>query len=426
MRRLVLWFLLLLLCTPAHASVAGFRIVTTLINAPNPIADFDSARLNQTGFGTYSRLGVVNYAPLAGGLVQYPADTPPAEPFRGVLLEGAGNNLVTCVKQNPSSLTGVNKGTGSHTLSWVDDSANLLASGAASYGPKVYLVNNTGQASIAVTGLTGTNATTNKHTLSIFARGSGSIRLSLNGNNPSAWMTLSNTYQRFTLEGYTPTATGQNFWLEVSAGGNCYWIMPNLLEGNIATTLIGGASGTTARSSSGSDTSNTGVQKTISSEIEAALTGANNKGVLLQQVFIPWSLSQLDASATVSILTPTNSAASFLYINNGLLKLRDGTNTASVSLPATAGYYTYIVEWSAAQHKMRCGVFSLASRTTQFGAWATYTGSFPIYTVTKRLRWCYGLGSVPLYVGKAGLFDQDPWAMSDSDAQDLTEALYFM
>jgi hypothetical protein len=167
----------------------------------------------------------------SGAWVAFAADAPRITE-RGLLIETAITNKVTCENANPTVTTGLTtNGDVAAVLSVVSDTAALAAAGldAICTAGNVFELDNTlgvGTAGAVTTGMTGN---TNPHTVSLYARmvsGTGTLRFI--GADQGDLSTSG--YARAAAEGLTPTANTSVFGLRVAAGAKVRFILLQMEE----------------------------------------------------------------------------------------------------------------------------------------------------------------------------------------------------
>lgn len=172
----------------------------------------------------------------------------PLQNVKGFIREDQSTNKCANASNiNPVDFTGVTTldlGTGA-TFTIVDDTAELLAAGLAEqcHG-NVYRV--TGGDTAALVTFNGQVGNTNPHTVSVWARGSGTNnRIGITGQVDEI---ISNTssYQRFEAV-RTPTASTNQMSVFVNAGNTLYFILNQLEEHGYATSEIPVAGASTQR-----------------------------------------------------------------------------------------------------------------------------------------------------------------------------------
>lgn len=166
----------------------------------------------------------------------------------GLYLESAKTNKVAIQNVNPSSLTGLTKsGDAAAVLSIVDDSAQLSDAGLlgiCTSGTVFKLDNSLGVANSQVlfAGMTGNTAV---HVVSMYVRGSGTVRFGLSVGFatavtvPAAWTRL------FTSR--AASASTNTSGMIVPAGSVVYFILQQLGEGSAPTSVIPTAGTAVAR-----------------------------------------------------------------------------------------------------------------------------------------------------------------------------------
>jgi hypothetical protein len=160
--------------------------------------------------------------------------------FKRTALWCASTNKVTCRKANPTDTTNLTKsGDAAATLAVVDDSAELAAAGLSSIctSGKVYKLDNSGGSAAAYVYIGGGVGNTNKHSISCFARGSGTGEIGL-GTTTRTPVTFTGGYRVITDENRTPPSEGSGWIIVADAGAVVYFILPQLEEGAFCTPPI--------------------------------------------------------------------------------------------------------------------------------------------------------------------------------------------
>lgn len=142
--------------------------------------------------------------------------------------EGARTNKCTNYNANPTDLTGVFV-QGAGTVELVDDSIELAAAGLSSplVNGSVFKVTIPEFLSVVVSGEVGN---TNAHTLSVYIRGSGTMRFRLVGASASlGYSPVPASYERLSSQ-EMPTGATQPFGIQAGAGGAVVYFILNQLE----------------------------------------------------------------------------------------------------------------------------------------------------------------------------------------------------
>jgi hypothetical protein len=139
-------------------------------------------------------------------------------------------NKCTCRKINPVDTTNLTKaGAATAVLSVVDDSIAIAAAGLDKLctSGKVYRLDNSGGATDAFVDFAGVTGNTNAHSVSIFARGSGTFRVYVQGAGLGP-VALSATYDIYKRENSVPGGTTSLLSMTIYAGSVVYFILPKL------------------------------------------------------------------------------------------------------------------------------------------------------------------------------------------------------
>jgi hypothetical protein len=246
-------------------------------------------------------------------------------------------NKITAVKANPVDTTNLTKaGDAASVLSVVDDSAELALVGldAICSSGKVYKLDNTAGSGGAFVTITGNVDNTNKHSLQVFARSSGSDvsnLLRLNGGGSGSENIDSSGYVNYLVENDTPTSTTRRFEIRVTNGFSVYFILPGLYESPIAppSPIIGDDTAAaqtmseTVTSTPIADTKLVGNDESIQVSFSPSIVGIEQ-----------WLFSD----GTSGILLDASNNVNFT----------DGVNTATGTATIAAdGVYTVLVEKSS-------------------------------------------------------------------------------
>lgn len=159
----------------------------------------------------------------------------------GLYIEHEATNKCENYNVNPTDTTGViTAGTG--TVSVVDDVAELATAGLDEIctSGKVYKATATTGSTFVVYFLGNTN-NTNKHSVSLYARGEGGSgtcgRLALGGAElPIA--ESGESYERFKFEDLTPDGTGRKFTIAINGNRTLYFILNQLEEATKCSSVI--------------------------------------------------------------------------------------------------------------------------------------------------------------------------------------------
>jgi len=214
-----------------------FSLNNTRTASPAAIPGWSFSRTDTNGTATA--------LDLAGNVIQFATGVPRIT-NRGILVEEARTNKLTVRNATPVSATTNTIKTGDvlSVLTLETDTAALAAAGLSGVVGQVWRLNNTAGVSTATVAIDGVTGNVNNHTLSAYVRGTGDVRVRLNGVNITA-TPLTAAYVRRTTTS-TPPDSGNLFSIWVAAGGDCYFTLPQLEEGAFATSPIitTGAAGT--------------------------------------------------------------------------------------------------------------------------------------------------------------------------------------
>jgi hypothetical protein len=159
----------------------------------------------------------------------------------GLYIEHQAENKCENHNVNPTD-TSQTLDNGQGILSIVDDSAELASAGLDEIctSGNVYKAEATSGSTFIVYFLGNTN-NTNKHSMSLYARGEGASgtcgRLALGGSElPIA--EAGENYQRFKYEDLTPDGTGRKFTIAINGNSTLYFILNQLEEGSECTSVI--------------------------------------------------------------------------------------------------------------------------------------------------------------------------------------------
>ena len=159
----------------------------------------------------------------------------------GVLAEGAVQNKCTNYNANPDAgLTNLTKsGDAAAIMTRVADATELANAGldALCTDGNVIKLDNSGGAGTADITITGTVGNTNKHSLSVWWRGSGVGRIFTTGVAGSN-KTMQATYERVENTNITPAGAGAQMVIRANAGAVIYFILNQLEESPIVSSEI--------------------------------------------------------------------------------------------------------------------------------------------------------------------------------------------
>jgi hypothetical protein len=185
---------------------------------------------------SFSRTGAATAATAAGTLVAFATGTPRVTDL-GLLLETpARTNKISVYNANPPDLAGMVKtGDAAATVTRVSDTAALAAAGLSSVATsgQVWKLDNSGGTSTAVATASGSVGNTNPHSLSVWVRGSGSVRLRLSGVNSSVFAPGA-AYAWVTTLNVTPNSPGDQWSIWCATGSVAWFILPGLEEATSA------------------------------------------------------------------------------------------------------------------------------------------------------------------------------------------------
>ena len=163
-------------------------------------------------------------------------DGSPIVPTPKLLMEGASTNKTIAKTANPVDLTGVTKsGSFESILSIVNDSSELALSGLSNICTgNVYKLDNSGGTTNAYCTIAGDAGNTNKHTVSFYARGTllaPRLEAVSTGNTVSP-----STYTR--VQHSDNAKIESSAVVQVLPGGVAYFILPQLEESPVCTSVI--------------------------------------------------------------------------------------------------------------------------------------------------------------------------------------------
>jgi hypothetical protein len=214
-----------------------FRLNNTRSGAVAAIPGWSFSRTDTNGTATA--------LDLAGNVIQFATGVPRIT-NRGILVEEARTNKLTVRNATPVSATAnvTKTGDAAGVLTLENDTAALAAAGLTGVVGQVWRLNNTAGTTVAVATIDGATGNTNSHTLSAYVRGTGDVRVRLNGISNTATPLTAAYVRRTTTQ--TPPDSSNFFSIWVAAGGDCYFTLPQLEEGAFATSPIitTGAAGT--------------------------------------------------------------------------------------------------------------------------------------------------------------------------------------
>lgn len=298
----------------------------------------------------------------SSGVYESFATTVPAiQASLGFAIPEGRTNKCTNYNANPTDLTNVTKsGDAASTLSVVDDTAALLASGLQNIctSGKVYKLDNSAGSTEAFAAIEGTSGNTNAHSFGAFVRGSGGGRVLLSSGGAAAqnYPTLAATYQRVTAANKTPASTGQKMTCSATAGSVIYFILNQLEEGAFATSpiVVAGASATRAARVP----SITGPAATAFLNAKSLYAQTNSGlGISTGARIVDFGGTQLIGFSSTSVLRASNGT------NNADATLGSGSYTTRVK--GAAGF-----DASSITSKANGG-----SQATSANAWGTPSGT---------------------------------------------------
>jgi hypothetical protein len=243
---------------------------------------------------TFTRASAAQYINAAGKLAQAAVNAPrfghDAQGRKlGLLIEPAIVNKVTCFNANPTNTTGfTTSGTGS--LSVVNDAAELANAGLdliCTTG-NVFKAEATTSGAFTLT-VPGTTGNTNKHSASVYARGTGgatAATLAINAspvNIPSG-----GGYVRRKVDNITPSSSSQKINIVVQGNSTLYFILPQLEEFTVTTTPVITVGATGSRSADRAQVTNILSRKWFNV----------NKGYLICRYHLP-ALTTIDGYMAV-------------------------------------------------------------------------------------------------------------------------------
>lgn len=203
---------------------------------------------------TFTRASAATIINSAGKLVSMATNTPRFGHDRsgrklGLLIEPASVNKNTNYNANPTATTGfTTSGTG--TLSVVSDAAELANAGLELLctSGMVFKAQATTASTFTVE-FPGTTGNTNKHSASVYARGSGAATVATLGLSASpANIPTTTGYTRYKIENITPGSTSQKLILTVQGNCTVYFILNQVEEQSVATSVIVTTGATASRS----------------------------------------------------------------------------------------------------------------------------------------------------------------------------------
>jgi hypothetical protein len=165
---------------------------------------------------------------------------------KGLLVEEQRTNKCLAYA-NPTDLTNATKsGDAAATLTVVSDTVELAAAGLAGIcsSGNVYKLDNSLGVGHARVGFGGAFGNTNDHTLSVYARGTGSLKLRTGYSEPNgAYSNLTGSYKRISysqasglIAGVKDAGDTMQVW--ATAGSVVYFILPQSEEGAFSTSVI--------------------------------------------------------------------------------------------------------------------------------------------------------------------------------------------
>lgn len=172
----------------------------------------------------------------------------PAITDRGLYAGEQRINKCRNFNANPTDLTGVSKaGDAAATLTLVDDTAELAAAGLGEVctSGMAFKLDNSAGATNAQAYVTGNSGNTNVHTMSVYMRSTGSVRMVLSSSGGTNW-TGPAVYTRLSAT-VTPANSSQQLVIEAAAGKIVWFVLNQLEEGSFASppVVTEGGTGTT-------------------------------------------------------------------------------------------------------------------------------------------------------------------------------------
>ncbi len=163
-------------------------------------------------------------------------------------------NKLTCRTANPVDTAGMNLSGEGAVLEVVDDASELARAGlsAICHTGKVYRLTNSSASATAIITFSGFTGNTNPHSASMYVRGSGDCAMSFWGGGQS-YTPLTAGYVRRISFG-NGSSTDARAYVNVRAGGVVYFILPQLIETNVAGPVIPGDTLAAAMRAEGSAT----------------------------------------------------------------------------------------------------------------------------------------------------------------------------
>ena len=284
---------------------------------------------------------------------------------QGLLIEEARTNKCTNYNANPTDTTNVAKsGDAAATLTVVDDTAALLAAGLQNIvtSGKVYKLDNSAGGSGAIVTITGQVGNTNKHSISIYVRGSGSGFAQLSGGEGSLAITYTSSYVKRTSANITPGASTRQFQITASAGAVVYFILTQLEEGAFVTSPIVVAGSSAARA------------------LDAAAASGQLDAKLLASKSIYLEVDSV-AGGTDPTIVSFGGGAKIYFKSSTTVAITDGTNEAVATIGGGGDY--------SGTTKIACSMgassFSIiangGTKATSANAWDGNTGTVHIGSV---------------------------------------------
>lgn len=192
--------------------------------------------------------------------------------LRGLLVEIQGTNKCTNYNLNPDAgLTNISASAG--TLDRVNDAANLPFDGGT-VGGNVFHLNNATGSPVTIT-VTGTTGNTNKHSIRVFARFTGTApTLQLTGAVGA--VACNNAYAETKSDNITPGTTADQWQLVVPNGTEVWFLGNQLEEGPFVTSPIETAGAAVTRAA---DNVTSAIVGTLPDEFSFVFEGTTAPGL---------------------------------------------------------------------------------------------------------------------------------------------------
>jgi len=162
-------------------------------------------------------------------------------------------------------------------------------------------------------------------------RVTGTGNIDLTDNNGSNWttQTLTSEWQRFSI---TRSQADPHVGIRIVTNGDAIAVFGAQVEATpYMTSYIPTDGSPVTRTTMAQDASDNGLQWTIGTVLNSVLTGAGAEGTLIMDGFVPmFNEANHNGSGNDGILSCSDAAQSFLYLDDGIFASYDGTGSSTV------------------------------------------------------------------------------------------------